>query len=127
MNAMIEFEPITHKVIGMAIEVHRELGPGLLESAYELCLCHELTLHEVAFRRQVPLPIRYKGLELESGYRIDLIVEDWLIIEVKAVEKVLPVHKAQLLTYLKLAQIRTGLLINFHVSSLRDGINRIVL
>ena len=127
MNAMIEFEPITHKVIGMAIEVHRELGPGLLESAYELCLCHELTLHEVAFRRQVPLPIRYKGLELESGYRIDLIVEDSLIIEVKAAEKVLPVHKAQLLTYLKLAQIRTGLLINFHVSSLRDGINRIVL
>jgi GxxExxY protein len=118
-------DPLSEQVIGAAIEVHRALGPGLLESAYELCLCHELSLRELAFRRQVELPIEYKGLRLDAGYRIDLIVADELAVELKSVERLLPIHEAQLLTYLKLSGMKTGLLLNFHEEVLRKGIKRL--
>jgi GxxExxY protein len=121
-------EPLTEKVIGAAIEVHRTLGPGLLESAYEECLRHELHLRDIAFQRQVPLPVKYKNVSLDCGYRIDLIVEDAIILELKCIEHILPVHEAQLLTYLKLASKRVGLILNFHVAQLvRGGIVRKVL
>jgi GxxExxY protein len=114
-------EELTEQVIGAAIEVHRTLGPGLLESAYEECLCHELHFHGLKFQRQVPLPIQYKGINLDCGYRIDLVVEDAVILELKCIEHVLPVHEAQLLTYLKLTGKRVGLLLNFHVAVLAKG------
>jgi GxxExxY protein len=117
---------ITEVVIGAAIEVHRELGPGLLESSYEECLCRELTLRGVSFERQVPLPVFYKGAELDCGYRLDLVVENKVIVEIKAVESLLPIHEAQLLTYLRLGDKRLGLLINFNVPLLKSGIKRIV-
>jgi GxxExxY protein len=121
-------EELTGKVIGAAVEVHRTLGPGLLESAYEECLCHELHLQNLRFERQVALPVRYKDVTLDCGYRIDLVVEDALILELKCLEHVLPVHEAQLLTYLKLTGKRVGLIINFNVSVLtRGGIIRKVL
>jgi len=113
-------------VIGAAIEVHRHLGPGLLESAYESCLCRELELQGLSVARQVPLPVIYKGLSLDCGYRLDLVVNDELIVELKTVEKVLDIHKAQLLTYLKLTGRRLGLLINFNLPYLRDGVHRII-
>jgi GxxExxY protein len=116
----------THAVVGAAIEVHRRLGPGLLESTYETCLCRELSLRTISYQRQVPLPVGYRGLELDCGYRIDLIVEGSVIIEVKSVRKVLPIHRAQVLTYLKLTGIRVALLINFNVEVLRTGLYRIV-
>ena len=118
---------ITEAVIGAAIEVHRALGPGLLESAYEECLCRELTLQGVSFDRQCPLPIEYKGLRLDCGYRLDLLVENEVVVEIKAVENVLPIHEAQLLTYLKLGNWKVGLLINFNVPVLKQGIKRMVL
>jgi GxxExxY protein len=122
------FEELTERVISAAIEVHRALGPGLLESAYEECLCHELHLREISFARQVPLPVEYKGVKLDCGYRIDLVVDNSLILELKCVEHVLPVHEAQLLTYLKLTGKRVGLILNFNVSVLtRGGIVRKVL
>ena len=120
-------DPRTSSIIGAALEVHRHLGPGLLESAYEECLCHELCLRELRFQRQVDLPVDYKGLKLNCGYKIDLIVHDEVILELKAVEKLLPIHQAQLLTFLKLAQKRIGLLINFNVPLLTQGIIRRVL
>jgi GxxExxY protein len=120
-------DPLTQQVIGAAIEVHRVLGPGLLESAYEECLCLELSLRGIPFHRQVPLPIAYKGVTLECGYRMDLVVPERLVIEVKTVEKILSVHEAQLLTYLRLSGIKTGLLINFHTAMIKDGIRRMVL
>ncbi len=121
-------EQLTEQVIGAAIEVHRELGPGLMESAYEECLCHELHLRGLKFERQVPLPVRYKGASLNCGYRIDLVIEDSLILDLKCVEHILPVHDAQLLTYLKLTGKRVGLILNFNVSILtRGGIIRKVL
>ena len=120
-------DPLTQQVIGAAIEVHRALGPGLLESAYEECLCRELGLRDIPFQRQVPLPIAYKGVTLECGYRMDLVVPERLVIEIKTVEKILSVHEAQLLTYLKLSGIKTGLLINFHTAMIKDGIRRMVL
>jgi GxxExxY protein len=119
---------LTEHVIGAPIEVHRTLGPGLLESAYEECLCHELHLREIKFKRQVPLPVQYKGVSLDCGYRIDIVVEDAVILELKCCEHVLPVHEAQLLTYLKLTGTRVGLILNFHVATLvRGGIVRKVL
>jgi GxxExxY protein len=122
------YEELTEGVIGAAVDVHRALGPGLLESAYEECLCHELHLRGTRFARQVPLPIEYKGVKLDCGYRLDLVVEDVLILEIKCVERVLPVHEAQLLTYLKLTGKRVGLILNFNVSMLtRGGIIRNVL
>jgi GxxExxY protein len=120
-------DPLTSQVIGLAIEVHRGLGPGLLESAYEECLCFELKEHGLAFRRQVALPVAYKSVKLDCGYRLDMVIEDNLIVELKTVERLLPVHDAQLLTYLKLSGVRTGLLMNFNVPVLKDGIRRLVL
>jgi GxxExxY protein len=121
-------EELTERVIGAAIEVHRALGPGLLESAYEECLCHELHLRGISFERQVPLPVEYKGVKLDCGYRLDLVVEDRLILEIKCMEHVLPVHEAQLLTYLKMTGKRVGLILNFNVSTLvRGGLVRKVL
>jgi GxxExxY protein len=123
----MKFEEISNRVIGCAIEVHRELGPGLLESTYEQCLAHELKLNGFGFRCQHPLPVEYKGLRLDCGYRVDLIVEDRLVLELKSVEETRGIHVAQLLTYMKLADIKTGLLINFNVRRLSDGIKRFVL
>jgi GxxExxY protein len=117
---------ITGEIIGAAIEVHRELGPGLLESAYEQCLCHELSLRAVPFQRQVDLPVVYKGIQLDCGYRMDLIVGDRVVVELKTVDKLQPVHEAQLLTYLKLYHRQVGLLINFNVPVLKDGVKRLV-
>jgi GxxExxY protein len=119
--------PVTGAIIGSAIDVHRALGPGLLESAYRICLFHELRLRGLGVLKEVPLPLKYKGIQLESGYRLDLIVEGRVIVEVKAVERVHPVAYAQVLTYLRLTGIRLGLLINFNTQSLRTGIRRIVL
>jgi GxxExxY protein len=107
---------ISGVIIGAAIEVHKYLGPGLLESAYEECLCHELGLKGIDFKRQVPLPLNYKGLKLDCGYRLDLLVEDTVIVELKTVEAITPIHEAQMLTYLKLRDTRVGLIINFNVS-----------
>ena len=120
-------DPRTSPILGAALEVHRHLGPGLLESAYEECLCHELCLRELRFQRQVDLPVDYKGLKLNCGYKIDLLVQGEVVLELKAVEKLLPIHQAQLLTYLKLAKKRIGLLINFNVPLLTQGIVRRVL
>lgn len=118
---------LTHKVIGLAMAVHRELGPGLLETAYEACLAHELTLAGMSFERQRHLPVNYKGLALDCGYRLDIVVENSLILELKAVENLLPIHQAQLLTYLKLSKLGLGLLINFNVPVLKNGIKRVIL
>ena len=122
-----ENDRLTEKVIGLAIEVHRQLGPGLLESAYEECLCLELSEAGLAFRRQVPLPITYKSVQLDCGYRLDLVIEDHLILELKAVEGLLPIHEAQVLTYMKLSGLRTGLLLNFNSAVLKNGIRRLML
>lgn len=127
MPAPPERDPLTDRVIGFAIEVHRHLGPGLLESAYEECLCHELRQNDFAFRRQVPLPVIYKSVRLDCGYRIDLVVEDQLILELKAIERLLPIHEAQVITYMRLSGMRTGLLLNFNTAVLRDGIRRLML
>ena len=124
---MLLAEQITEAIIGAAIEVHRLLGPGLLESTYEECLCHELSLRGLAFERQVALPVLYKGVKLDCGYRMDLVVADQVVVELKTVDALLPVHEAQLLTYLKLSGKRIGLLLNFHVEVLRNGIKRRVL
>ena len=115
---------LTDRIIGAAIEVHRVLGPGLLESAYQLCLAQECKMQKILFEEQVALKLNYKGIALESGYRIDFVFENRVVVELKAVEQVLPVHEAQLLTYLKLTGIRVGLLINFNTPVLKDGIYR---
>ena len=120
-------EALTEQIIGAAIEVHRHLGPGLLESAYEECLCHEFQIRGLSFRRQVNLPVVYKGVALDCGYKMDLVVEDRIVIELKCVESLLGVHHAQLLTYLKLSGKRVGLILNFHVSVMTQGIVRKVL
>lgn len=127
MAVPYERDGLTDKVIGFAIDVHRQLGPGLLESAYEECLCYELREHNVAFRRQVALPVIYKGIHLDCGYRLDILIEDQLILELKTVERLMPIHEAQMLTYLKLSGVKTGLLRNFNTAVLRDGIRRIML
>jgi len=123
----VGFDELSNRVIGCAIEVHRELGPGLLESTYEQCLAHELALNGMGFKLQHPQPVEYKGIRLDCGYRIDLLVEDTLLIELKSVDTIKGIHEAQLLTYMKLADIRTGLLMNFNVRKLKDGIKRFVL
>ena len=123
----MKFDELSGKVIGCAIEVHKNLGPGLLESAYERCLSYELTTAGLRHETQKELPIDYKGLKLDGGYRIDLIVENGVIVELKSVEKVLPIHEAQILTYMKLAGINVGLLINFNVTKLKEGIKLFVL
>ena len=117
---------VTERVIGCAIEVHKSLGPGLLESAYEECTCYELTEAGLVVRRQVPLPVVYKGVKLDCGYRIDAVVEEVVVLEFKTVERLLPIHEAQLLSYLKLTGLKVGLLINFHVPVLKDGLKRLM-
>ncbi len=124
---MLIEEELTEKIIGAAIEVHRELGPGLLESAYQACLVHELELRGLNVEEQVPLPVTYKGITLDCGYRLDLVVENRVVVELKTVEKLIPVHEAQLLTYLKLSKIKIGLLINFHSAVIRNSIKRMAL
>ncbi len=118
---------ITEAIIGAAIEVHRALGPGLLESAYMQCLCHELHLRGLPFVCEHPLPVTYKGLRLDCGYRVHLLVDGAVVVEIKAVDRLAPVHEAQLITYLRLGGWKVGLLINFNVPVLRDGICRRVL
>jgi GxxExxY protein len=124
---MLEQEHLTESIIGAAIDVHRELGPGLLETAYEECLCHEFHLRGMHFLRQVELPVGYKGLKLDCGYRLDVVVEEQVILELKSIEQLLPIHQAQLLTYLRLSAMKIGLLINFNVAVLKNGIVRRVL
>ena len=119
-------DTFSKEVIGAAIEVHRYLGPGLLESAYEECLCRELAIRGITFERQKPLAVSYKGVKLDCGYRLDIVVGGLVILELKAIEKVDPIHEAQLLTYLKLSDLKLGILINFNVPILKDGIKRIV-
>lgn len=120
-------DPLTHAVIGCAIEVHRLLGPGMLESAYEACLAHELVRQGLKVERQVAVPIEFKDITLECGYRLDVLVNDNVVVEIKSVDSLLPVHTAQLLTYLRFAKKRVGLLLNFNVPSLRQGLKRFVL
>ena len=119
-------EELTGQIIGAAIEVHKQLGPGLLESTYQACLCHELELRGISFEFEKPLPLEYKGIKLECGYRIDLLVAGLVIVEIKSVEALAPIHEAQLLTYLKLTGIKVGFLINFNVVVLKNGIRRLV-
>lgn len=118
---------LTEQIIGFAIEVHRHLGPGLLESAYEECVCYELGAQGIAFRRQVPLPVVYKSVRLDCGYRMDIVVENRVVLEIKAVERLLPIHEAQVLTYMRLGRLPTGLLMNFTTPALKDGIRRLML
>ena len=118
---------LTHQILGCAFEVHRTLGPGLLESAYKTSLLHELSLRGLAYSAETMIPIRYKGVQLDAGYRADLIVENCVIVELKAMERVLAIHEAQLMTYLRLSGLHVGLLINFNVSSLKSGIRRLAL
>jgi len=118
---------LTYEIIGAAIEVHRALGPGLFESAYQACLCKELSLRGINFRTELPLPVEYKGVRLDCGYRIDVLVAELVVVEIKAVEALAPVHDAQLLTYLRLGGWKVGLLINFNVAVLKHGIHRRIL
>ncbi len=121
-----EINRITEAVIGAAIQVHREIGPGMLESAYEACLAYELVERGWKIEQQKPVPLVYKGVHLECGYRMDLLVQDQVIVEIKAVDQIMPIHRAQLLSYLKLSGLKVGLLINFNVQLLKSGIERIV-
>ena len=123
----MEFDDLSNRVIGCAIEVHRELGPGLLESTYEQCLAHELRRNGMPFQLQYPQPVKYKDIRLDCGYRIDILVENKLILELKSVEEIKGIHEAQLLTYMKLAGVKIGLLINFNEITLKDGLKRFVL
>ncbi len=125
MTISVDIDELTSKVINAAIEVHKSLGPGLLESAYEECLCREFDLREIKYERQKDLPVQYKGITLNCGYRLDMVVEGKLILELKACSALEPIHEAQLLTYLKLTGFKIGLLINFNVPVLRMGIRRI--
>ena len=122
----MDINNLSSTIIGAAIEVHKALGPGLLESVYEECLCHELSLQDLSFERQKPLPVAYKGTKLDCGYRLDIIVENTIILELKSCKKIEPIHKAQLLTYRKLSGLHLGLFLNFNVPVMRDGIIRIV-
>ncbi len=123
----MEFDELSKKVIGLAIEVHRELGPGLLENTYKQCLAYELSQAGISFQIEVELPVKYKNVLISCGYRIDLLIENNLIIELKSVDKIIPIHEAQLLTYMKLSDIKVGLLMNFNEIVLKDGIKRFVL
>jgi GxxExxY protein len=124
---MLQGNALTERIIGFAIDVHRQLGPGLLESAYEECLCFELKHSGIEFERQVPLPVVYKEIKLDCGYRMDLVVQKGLIIEIKAVERLMPIHEAQVLTYLRLSGCKIGLLMNFNSLVLKDGLRRFML
>ena len=120
----MDINKLSGQIIGAAIEVHKTLGPGLLESTYEECLCHELRIGGLSLERQKPLAVRYKGINLDCGYRLDVVVENTIILELKSCEKIDPIHRAQLLTYLKLSGFRLGLLLNFNVTLMREGIVR---
>ena len=122
-----ENDLVTERIIGFAIEVHRHLGPGLLESAYEECLCYELRQNGLEFQRQVPLPIVYKSVRLDCGYRMDIVVEQQVILELKTADRLMPIHEAQMLTYLRLSGLRTGLLLDFSAAVLKDGMRRMML
>lgn len=126
-KAIAELNQITRDIIGAAIEVHRQLGPGLLESSYRECLCRELLLRGIPFEREKPLPLEYKGIHLGCGYRLDLLVAGGVVVEIKSVEALPPIHDAQLLTYLRIGGWRLGLLINFNVAVLKNGIHRRIL
>lgn len=123
-SAELYNHPLSRKVIGCAIEVHRHLGPGLLESTYQQGLAHEMRIAGLSFKAQLPMPVSYKGVKLDCGYRLDFLVEDFLVIELKAAERILNIHQAQLLTYMKLAEVPLGLIINFYVKLLKDGIKK---
>jgi len=125
-NAKETIDKLSYEIIGACIEVHTNLGPGLLESAYEQCLCRELSLRGIKFEKQKPLPIEYKGVKLDCGYRLDIVVDNLVILELKAVDKILPINEAQLMTYLKLSGLNLGMLINFNVKRIKEGIKRIV-
>ncbi len=127
MEKIRKMDKLTEKVIGIAIAMHRTLGPGLLESAYEQCLAYDLSKAGIQFKRQVELPVRYREVNIDCGYRVDFLIEDMLIVELKAVGAITPVHQAQILTYLRLSGCKVGLLINFNVKVLKDGIRRLVL
>ena len=122
----MDLNKLSSRIIGAAIEVHKTLGPGLLESTYEECLCYELGLQGIIFDRQHKLPVRYKEKELDCGYRVDILVERSIILELKAVDSIAPIHKAQLLTYLKISNLQLGFLLNFNVPVLKNGIHRMV-
>ena len=123
----LRYEELTKEIIGAAIEVHKAVGPGLLEGVYEECLCHELKLRNLNFERQILVPVTYKGVTLDCGYRLDLLIEGTVILELKSVDRIHPIFEAQLLTYMRLLQNPVGLLINFNVPMLRSGIVRKVL
>ncbi len=123
----MKFDELSNKFIGLAIEVHKELGPGLLENTYKQCLAYELSHAKINFQVEAELPVQYKSLQISCGYRIDLLIENQLIIELKSVDKIHPIHEAQILTYMKLSKIGIGLLINFNEKILKDGIKRFVL
>ena len=123
----MEENEITGNILKAAIEVHKHLGPGLLESAYEECLCRELALMGLKFERQKNLPVEYKGIKLDCGYRLDMVVENEVIVEIKAVDRLMPIHEAQIMTYLRLSGLRLGLLLNFNSPSMKDGVKRIIL
>jgi len=123
----LKFDELSNRVIGCALEVHRHLGPGLLESTYEQSLAHELKSEGISFKLQHPLPVQYKDIKLDCGYRVDLLIDNTIIVELKSVEKILPIHQAQLLTYMRLSGVKIGLLINFNVKYIKDGIKRMVL
>ena len=118
---------ITHEIIGAAIEVHKLLGPGLLESAYEACLCHEFAIRKIAFQKQKPIPLVYKKIKLDCGFRLDLLVESRVVVELKSVDALAPIHEAIMLTYLRLSGHKLGLLINFNVSILKEGVRRFIM
>ncbi len=124
---MEEFNELTQKIIGCAIEVHKSLGPGLLESAYEECLCYELDKSKLFYERQKAVPVVYKEIKLECGYRLDLLIENKVVVELKSIDLIAPVHTAQILTYMRFAEKKIGLLINFNVTKLKDGLKRYVL
>ena len=125
-KSIMNINELSKRIVGSAIEAHKVLGPGLLESAYEECLCHELHLHNLSFERQQPLPVKYKDIQLDCGYKLDVLVEEVIILELKSCERISPIHKAQLLTYLKLTGLNVGLLLNFNAVVMRDGIVRLV-
>ena len=127
VNLPMTDNELTHEIIGGAIAVHKNLGPGLLESTYEECLCHELSQHGIPFERQKPVPVVYKGVKLDCGYRLDLLVAGRVILELKSVEALAPIHDSIMITYLKLSGHRIGLLMNFNVQTLKEGIKRLVV
>ncbi len=124
---MLEHHALTERIIGLAIEVHRQVGPGLMESVYAECLCLELTASGIAFQSEATVPVVYKGMVIPLGFRADILVADAIILEIKAVTTLLQVHEAQLLTYLRMSQIRVGLLMNFHAARLKDGLRRLIV